>query len=131
MSYEGLMLGDYGECHLASYAVMTDGMENASREWTHPAIKALVEQQTRDYGWQFLYMGADQDAIEVGRGLGVAAERSVTYASGKAADSLKMASGKVSTLRRARMVDAGAVLAGYTMAERAELADDEDATQER
>ena len=47
-------------------AIMTDGMENASREWTHPAIKSLVEQQTKDYGWQFLYMGADQDAIEVG-----------------------------------------------------------------
>ena len=54
-------------------AIMTDGHENASREWTHPAIKALVEQQTEAYGWQFLYMGADQDAIEVGASIGVAA----------------------------------------------------------
>lgn len=106
-------------------AVMTDGMENASREWTHPAIKALVEQQTRDYGWQFLYMGADQDAIEVGQGLGVAAAASVTYARGKAADSLRMASTKVSALRRARQADPGAVLAGYTMAERDELAEED------
>src|SRR5690606_11446494 len=37
-------------------AVMTDGHENASKEWTHPAIKALVEQQTNAYRWQFLYM---------------------------------------------------------------------------
>lgn len=106
-------------------AVMTDGMENASREWTHPAIKALVEQQTRDYGWQFLYMGADQDAIEVGQGLGVAAAASVTYARGKAADSLRIASTKVSALRRARQADPGAVLAGYTMAERDELAEED------
>ena len=49
-------------------AVMTDGFENASREWTHASIKALVDQQTKDYGWQFLYMGADQDAVEVGTG---------------------------------------------------------------
>lgn len=47
-------------------AIMTDGLENSSREWTHPAIKSLVEQQTNQ-GWDFLYMGADQDAIEVGQ----------------------------------------------------------------
>ena len=64
-------------------AVMTDGYENASQEWTHPAIKALVEQQTKDYSWQFLYMGADQDAIEVGVSLGVSAAASVTYGRGK------------------------------------------------
>ena len=40
--------------------IMTDGQENASIEWTHQAIKALIEQQTNHYGWQFLYMGADQ-----------------------------------------------------------------------
>ena len=49
-------------------AIMTDGLENASQEWHAPAIKALVEQQTTTYGWEFLYMGADQDAVEVGVG---------------------------------------------------------------
>ncbi|WP_122260956.1 vWA domain-containing protein [Ornithinimicrobium cerasi] len=106
-------------------AVMTDGLENASREWTHPAIRSLVEQQTRDYGWQFLYMGADQDAVEVGRGLGVPAASSVTYARGKAGDSLRMASGKVADLRRARQGDAGATFAAYSAAERAALGEDE------
>ncbi|MEJ7834446.1 MAG: vWA domain-containing protein, partial [Nocardioides sp.] len=57
-------------------AIMTDGYENASREWTHPAIKALVEQQTAAYGWQFMYMGADQDAVEVGASLGVSRDHS-------------------------------------------------------
>ena len=52
---------------------MTDGMENASREWSHPRVKALIEQQTRDYQRQFLYLGADQDAIEVGASIGVSA----------------------------------------------------------
>ena len=59
--------------------IMTDGLENASHEWTRPAIKALIEDQEGKYGWTFSYMGANQDAIEVGAGLGVSAERSLTY----------------------------------------------------
>lgn len=63
-------------------AIVTDGMENASREWTRPAIKALIEQQSRDYSWQFLYLGADQDAVEVGTGMGIPADRALTYSRG-------------------------------------------------
>jgi len=59
--------------------IVTDGMENASREWTHPAIKALITQQTEQYDWTFLYMGANQDAIEVGMSMGVDAGLSMTY----------------------------------------------------
>jgi len=53
--------------------IMTDGLENASREFTYPMVKALIEQQERVHGWTFMYMGANQDAIEVGADLGVAA----------------------------------------------------------
>ncbi len=59
--------------------IMTDGHENASSEYTHPTIKALINQQEDVYDWTFLYMGANQDAIEVGSQLGVRAERSMTY----------------------------------------------------
>ncbi|PJI95126.1 VWA domain-containing protein [Luteimicrobium subarcticum] len=59
--------------------IMTDGLENASKEFTHPAIKGLVAERETTFGWTFLYMGANQDAIEVGASLGVAAERSLTY----------------------------------------------------
>ena len=52
-------------------AIMTDGLENASKEWTGASIKALVSQQSNAYGWTFMYMGADQDAVEVGASLGV------------------------------------------------------------
>ncbi|WP_183096456.1 vWA domain-containing protein, partial [Nocardioides stalactiti] len=85
-------------------AIMTDGYENASQEWTHPAIKALVEQQTSDYAWQFLYMGADQDAIEVGASLGVAAGASVTYGRGKTKDAMALNSQKLARMRSARAV---------------------------
>lgn len=108
-------------------AVMTDGHENASQEWTHPAIKALVEQQTHDYSWQFLYMGADQDAIEVGTSLGVPAAASVTYGRSKTGDAMKVSAAKLSRMRAARMTaPAGApapMMEAYTDAERAQLAD--------
>jgi hypothetical protein len=111
-------------------AVMTDGYENASQEWTHPAIKALVEQQTKDYSWQFLYMGADQDAIEVGVSLGVSAAASVTYGRGKTKEAMAMSSKKMAKLRDARAAHAVAgsaapapMMEAYTEAERAELAD--------
>ncbi|WP_183098272.1 vWA domain-containing protein [Nocardioides pelophilus] len=109
-------------------AVMTDGYENASHEWTHPAIKALVEQQTNDYSWQFLYMGADQDAIEVGVSLGVSAAASVTYGRGKTREAMAMSAGKVGKLRKDRMAAhlAGApapAMEAYTAEERATLAD--------
>ena len=104
-------------------AIMTDGMENASQEWTHPAVKALVEQQTAQYGWQFLYMGADQDAIEVGAGLGVAAANSVTYSRGKAREAMAASSDKVRGLRDARMTAPAAAMPAFTPEERAALAD--------
>ncbi|SIQ12047.1 hypothetical protein SAMN05518682_1361 [Cellulosimicrobium aquatile] len=59
--------------------IMTDGLENASKEYTHAAIKALVTEREETFGWTFLYMGANQDAIEVGASLGVKRERSLTY----------------------------------------------------
>lgn len=104
-------------------AIMTDGLENASKEWTGPAIKALVEQQTAQYGWQFMYMGADQDAIEVGTSLGVSAGHSITYGRGKSAEAMKLKSEKIASMRRSRRTDAAAPMPAYTMRERADLAD--------
>ena len=63
--------------------VLTDGYENASVEWTHERIKALIDEQTNVYNWEFMYLGADQDAIEVGGRMGFDARRSMTYARGK------------------------------------------------
>ena len=86
--------------------VMTDGYENASRDWTHDRIKALIEQQSREYGWQFLYLGADQDAIEEGTKMGFAAGKSMTYSRGKARDAIGHLSRNVGSYREA--VAAGA-----------------------
>jgi hypothetical protein len=97
---------------------MTDGYENSSREWTHPAIKALVQQQTTTYSWDFLYMGADQDAIEVGASLGVQANRSMTYSRDASAPAMAATSLLVGRLRTARAKGAPAADLGYTTDER-------------
>ena len=60
-------------------AIMTDGLENASREYSWDAIKEMVERQTNDYNWQVLYLGANQDAIEVGSRMGIPRHNSMTY----------------------------------------------------
>lgn len=105
-------------------AIMTDGHENASVEWQRPAIKALVEQQTNDHGWAFLYMGADQDAVEVGAGLGVKAEQSVTYGRGKSREAWAAASGNVRRYRGDKLLGSVAAMPAFTDEQRSELADD-------
>ncbi len=103
-------------------AVMTDGMENASGEWTHAAIKALVEQQATKYGWQFLYMGADQDAVEVGASIGVARDYAVTYSRGNARRAMAATSERIADYRVDRMEGVEAVMAPFSDEERDALA---------
>ena len=102
-------------------AIMTDGHENASTEWTHPAIKSLVEQQTAQYGWEFMYMGADQDAIEVGAALGVQRDHAITYGRGKSREAMALKGEKIRQMRASRMTDGAAPMPAYTAAERAGL----------
>ena len=96
--------------------IMTDGHENASREWTHPAVKALIGQQTKTYGWQFLYLGADQDAIEVGSSIGVAAANSMTYSRGKVAAVMAATSRNIGRTRAAMAAGATAEQAAKLIA---------------
>lgn len=104
-------------------AIMTDGLENSSHEWSRPAIKSLVEQQTNQFGWEFLYMGADQDAVEVGKDLGVKAEQAVTYGRGKSREAMVAMSGNVRGYRNAKMVDAEAAMPAFSEDQRSELAE--------
>jgi hypothetical protein len=60
--------------------VMTDGHENSSREWTHEAVSKAIKRQERDYSWEFIFLGANMDAVAIGQQLGFAADRSMTYA---------------------------------------------------
>ena len=103
-------------------AIMTDGMENASSEFTHEAIKKLITGQEQAYNWQFLYMGADQDAIEVGARIGVRADRSLTYARGKSREAYAASSKLTRSIKEA-------MVAGAPMASVAYSEEDRDSTK--
>lgn len=104
--------------------IMTDGAENSSTEWTHAAVRALIEQQEREWSWTFHYLGANQDAIEVGAGLGVAPGRSLTYAGAHVQDAMAAYSANTSSYRQARAdgldVDAARAASEYTPDQRRE-----------
>ena len=59
---------------------MTDGLENASQEYTAVQIADLIKQQREAYKWEFLFLGANQDAILTGERLNIPRTNSVTYA---------------------------------------------------
>jgi hypothetical protein len=50
--------------------IVTDGQENASREYTGPQIRAMLELQRKQYSWEFVFLGANQDAITNGKAIG-------------------------------------------------------------
>lgn len=68
-------------------------------------------------------MGADQDAVEVGRGLGVKPEQAVTYARGKSREAMAAASGNVRGYRDAKLVTCDAVMPAFTAAQRSNLSE--------
>lgn len=64
------------------YVIMTDGLENASQEWTNEAVKNLIDEE-KQHGSEFVYLGANQDAIAVGTKMGIPMGSSLTFAADK------------------------------------------------
>jgi len=61
------------------FVITTDGMENSSRRYTYEKVKSMIERQKEKYGWEFLFLGANIDAIEVAGRFGIAPSRAVNY----------------------------------------------------
>lgn len=61
------------------FIITTDGMENASHQYSREKIKAMIERQKSKYGWEFLFLGANIDAIETARSYGIDQDRAVEY----------------------------------------------------
>ena len=60
-------------------AIMTDGEENSSRQFNWEQISEKIKHQTEVYKWEFLFLGANQDAIATGSRMHISAERSTNY----------------------------------------------------
>ena len=63
------------------FIIITDGMENASKEYTVKAVKEIVETQKNKEKWEFLFLGANIDAIGTAESYGIDSSRAVQYKS--------------------------------------------------
>ncbi|QCJ42881.1 VWA domain-containing protein [Bacillus sp. S3] len=61
------------------FVITTDGMENASREFTTDKIKKIIQHQKDKYGWEFLFLGANIDAVTTAAQFGIEEEFAVDY----------------------------------------------------
>ena len=61
------------------FIITTDGMENASHKYDYKKVKKMVERQQEKYGWEFMFIGANMDAIKEAGRFGISANRSVNY----------------------------------------------------
>jgi hypothetical protein len=62
------------------FVVLTDGEENSSREFTRDRINEMIARQRDVYSWQFVFLGANQDAISAAASIGIPTANSMTYA---------------------------------------------------
>jgi len=61
------------------FVITTDGLENASKRYSYEKVKQMVERQKEKYGWEFLFLGANIDAIETAGRFGIAPDRAANY----------------------------------------------------
>jgi hypothetical protein len=61
------------------FVIITDGEENASREYSSDKVKAQIERQKSRYGWEFIFLGANIDAVETAQRFGIAPDRAQSY----------------------------------------------------
>ncbi len=61
------------------FVITTDGLENASREYSYAKIKAMIEHQKSKYGWEFIFLGANIDAVSEAEKFGIDSSRAAQY----------------------------------------------------
>ena len=61
------------------FIITTDGMENSSHSYTYDKVKLMVEHEKEKYGWEFLFLGANIDAIATAGRFGISADRAINY----------------------------------------------------
>ncbi|MBQ8447630.1 MAG: hypothetical protein IJX27_01705 [Clostridia bacterium] len=61
------------------FVITTDGMENASRRYSSDEIKSKIKRQTEKYGWEFIFLAANIDAVETAENIGIRRERAANY----------------------------------------------------
>jgi uncharacterized protein YegL len=100
----------YKEDEKKVLVIVTDGYENASREYTSDAIKQLIEEKTKE-GWLILYLGADHDAFTQSRHMGFETAKTLQYAKRDSKDAFKAVATRTSTYYKGSRFDKNEFLA--------------------
>lgn len=89
------------------FVITTDGMENASREFTYGKVCQMIEHQKDKYGWEFIFLGANIDAISVAKSIGINHDRAVKFKADNKGISMNYSviSEAVSSLRKGDALD--------------------------
>ena len=84
------------------FVITTDGMENASRAYSYDDVQKLVCHEQEKHGWEFLFLGANMDAIAAAKSFGIREDRAVRYKRDPAGTALNydVVGGAVSSIRR-------------------------------
>ena len=61
------------------FVITTDGLENASRKYTYDRVRQMIEHEKNEYGWEFLFLGANIDAAKEAERFGIEADRAADY----------------------------------------------------
>ena len=61
------------------FVITTDGMENASRRYNAQRVREMIQRQKARYGWEFLFLGANIDAVDTAARLGIDADRAANF----------------------------------------------------
>ena len=91
------------------FVITTDGMENASRNYDYEKVKQMITRQKEQYGWEFLFLGANIDAAAEAKRFGIDEDRAVRYKSDKQGTALNYSviSEAVASVRACRPMTAG------------------------
>ncbi|MBQ8079969.1 MAG: VWA domain-containing protein [Oscillospiraceae bacterium] len=89
------------------FVITTDGLENASHRFTHRQIRSLIEQKKEADGWEFLFAGANIDAVEVAESVGISRERTANYVADGAGTGrlFEALSAPISAMRGCKKID--------------------------
>lgn len=88
------------------FVIITDGEENSSREYSSQKVKAMIEHEKDKYGWEFVFLGANIDAVETAGKFGISADHAVDYVPDGAGTELnfQMMSEAVATFRETKVM---------------------------
>lgn len=101
------------------FVIITDGQENASKDFNYTKIKEMIEQQKTTYNWDFTFLGANIDAFDVADSMGIAANKSLSFSTSKAGGAKRMFASMSNYARSARAGGQSVSEASYSEEDRA------------